>query len=350
MIKFFLRPWLTKLCLGAIFTPVFASVLTPAQAASTLDTVREHGVVQCGVTTGFAGFSAPDARGRWQGLDIDFCRAVAAAVLGDAERIRPVPLNSQQRFTALQSGEIDLLSRNTTVTLTRELSTGALHVGVNFYDGQGFLVHKEDGINKAADLNDATICMQTGTSNESTLADWARAHGLRYRPVVFEQFNEVVNAFATRRCDVFSTDASGLASIRASRLQNPDAFLLLPEQISREPLGPFVRQGDEAWFNIVKWTFQAMLNAEALGLTQDNVQQRLASDPDPNVQRLLGKIPGLGRSLGLSEDWAYQIILQVGNYGQSFERNLGADSPLGIARGLNALWRDGGLMYPLPMR
>jgi len=321
-----------------------------AQTASTLDVVRTRGVLHCGVTTGFAGFSAPDARGRWQGLDIDFCRAVAAAVLGDAERIRPVPLNSQQRFTALQSGEIDLLSRNTTVTLTRELSTGALHVGVNFYDGQGFLVHKEDGINKAEDLDGATICMQTGTSNEATLADWARARGLRYQPVVIEQFSEVVKAFAARRCDVFSTDASGLASIRASRLQNPDAYVLLPEQISREPLGPFVRQGDDGWFNIVKWTLQAMLNAEALGLTQANVAQRLSSDSDPNVQRLLGKIPGLGRSLGLSEDWAYQVILQIGHYGESFERNLGAASPLKIERGLNALWRDGGLMYPLPMR
>lgn len=323
---------------------------TPASAASTLDVVRERGYVQCGVTTGFAGFSAPDAQGRWQGLDIDFCRAVAAAVLGDAERIRPVPLSSQQRFTALQSGEVDVLARNTTVTLMRETATGALHVGVTFYDGQGFLVHKEDGVGKAEDLDGATICMQTGTSNENTLADWARAKGLRYKPVVIEQFGEVVKAFAAGRCDVFSTDASGLASIRVSRMQHPDAYVLLPEQISREPLGPFVRQGDDAWFNIVKWTLQAMLNAEALGLSQDNVQARLDEDPDPNVQRLLGKIPGLGRSLGLGDDWAYQVVRQVGNYGESFERNLGKGSPLGIERGLNALWRDGGLMYPLPMR
>jgi len=340
-----LRTFLTLLVL-----PLMLPLLpVQAQTASTLDVVRTRGVLHCGVTTGFAGFSAPDAHGRWQGLDIDFCRAVAAAVLGDAERIRPVPLNSQQRFTALQSGEIDLLSRNTTVTLSRELATGALHAGVTFYDGQGFLVHKEDGISTASELNGATICMQTGTSNESTLADWARTHGIRYQPVVIEQFAEVVKAFAARRCDVFSTDASGLASIRASRLQNPDAYVLLPEQISREPLGPFVRQGDDGWFNIVKWTFQAMLNAEELGITQTNVRQRL-NDADPNVQRLLGKIPGLGRSLGLDDDWAYQIVLQVGNYGESFERNLGSVSPLGITRGLNALWRDGGLMYPLPMR
>ncbi len=318
-------------------------------AASTLDVVRERGYVQCGVTTGFAGFSAPDAQGRWQGLDIDFCRAVAAAVLGDAERIRPVPLSSQQRFTALQSGEIDVLARNTTVTLMRETATGALHVGITFYDGQGFLVHKEDGVQKAEDLDGATICMQTGTSNENTLADWARAKGIRYKPVVIEQFGEVVKAFAAGRCDVFSTDASGLASIRASRMQHPDAYVLLPDQISREPLGPFVRQGDDAWFNVVKWTFQAMLNAEALGLDQANVEAKL-DDPDPNIQRLLGKIPGLGRSLGLKDDWAYQIVRQVGNYGESFERNLGEGSPLGIERGPNALWRDGGLMYPLPMR
>ncbi|MCB5362703.1 amino acid ABC transporter substrate-binding protein [Pusillimonas sp. CC-YST705] len=322
---------------------------TPAATASTLDIVRERGYVQCGVTTGFAGFSAPDAQGRWQGLDIDFCRAVAAAVLGDAERIRPVPLSSQQRFTALQSGEIDVLARNTTVTLTRETATGALYIGIIFYDGQGFLTHKEDGVRKAEDLDGATICMQTGTSNENTLADWARAKGIRYRPVVIEQFGEVVKAFAAGRCDVFSTDASGLASIRASRMQDPDAYVLLPEQISREPLGPFVRQGDDAWFNVVKWTFQAMLNAEDLGLGQANVQAHL-DNPDPNVQRFLGKIPGLGRSLGLSDDWAYQIVRQVGNYGESFERNLGKGSPLGIERGLNALWRDGGLMYPLPMR
>jgi general L-amino acid transport system substrate-binding protein len=338
-----MRVWKLALTACALITAA------PALAASTLEVVRERGYVQCGVTTGFAGFSAPDAQGRWQGLDIDYCRAVAAAVLGDAERIRPVPLSAQQRFTALQSGEIDLLARNTTVTLTRETATGALHAGVTFYDGQGFLTHKEDGVKKAEDLDGATICMQAGTSNENTLADWARARGLRYQPVVIEQFGEVVKAFAAGRCDVFSTDASGLASIRASRMQHPDAYVLLPEQISREPLGPFVRQGDDAWFNIAKWTLQAMLNAEDLGLTRANVQQRL-DDPDPNVQRLLGKIPGLGRSLGLSGDWAYQIVRQVGNYGESFERNLGKDSPLGIARGLNALWRNGGLMYPLPMR
>jgi len=319
-----------------------------AQAA-TLDVVKQRGHVQCGVTTGFAGFSAPDDKGVWRGLDIDLCRAVAAAVFGDASRYKPVPLNSQQRFTALQSGEIDLLARNTSVTQQRDTALGAIHAGINFYDGQGFLVHKSLGVEHAADLDGATICMQTGTSNENTMADWARAHGISYKPVVIEQFNEVVAAFAAGRCDVFSTDASGLASIRVARLQDPDAYEVLPDLISKEPLGPFVRQGDDAWLNIVKWTLAAMLNAEELGLTSANVDQQLDS-PNPEVRRLLGKLPGAGKNLGLDEKWAYNIVKQVGNYGESFERNVGQASPLKIKRGLNALWRDGGLMYPLPVR
>ncbi len=321
----------------------------PSAHADTLDTVRERGVLHCGFTAGFAGFSAPDSKGEWHGLDVDLCRAVAAAVLGDAKKIKPVPLNAQQRFTALQSGEIDLLARNTTVTLQRDAALGVIHAGVNFYDGQGFLVPKALGVKSAKELDGATICMQTGTSNENNMADWARANQISYKPVVIEQFNEVVNAFAAGRCDAFTTDASGLASIRVSRLPNPEDYLVLPEIISKEPLGPFVRQGDDRWLNVVKWTLQAMVNAEELGVGSRNVEAQLKSD-NPNVRRLLGVTPGAGKSLGLDEKWAYEIVRQVGNYGESFVRNVGQDSPLKVQRGLNALWTQGGLMYGLPIR
>jgi len=317
--------------------------------ASTLDTVKQRGEVLCGTTTGFAGFSAPNAKGEWEGLDVDLCKSIAAAVLGDASKFKAVPLNSQQRFTALQSGEIDVLTRNTTVTQQRDTALGILGAGINFYDGQGFLVPKKLGVNSAKELDGATVCMQTGTSNENTMADWARANNIKYTPVVFDQFNEVVNAFAAGRCDVFTTDASGLASIRISKLSNPDDYQVLPEIISKEPLGPFVRQGDDQWLNIVKWTLQAMINAEELGLTTANVDEALQST-NPNVQRLLGVTPGAGKNLGLNEKWAYNIIKQVGNYGESFERNVGQDSPLKINRGQNAQWNQGGLLYGLPVR
>jgi general L-amino acid transport system substrate-binding protein len=316
---------------------------------ATLDVVKERGVVLCGVTTGFAGFSAPDDKGVWRGLDVDMCRGVAAAVFGDAGKFKAVPLNSQQRFTALQSGEIDLLARNTTVTQQRDTALGAIHAGINFYDGQGFLVLKSLGVKSAKELNDATVCMQTGTSNENTMADWARANNIKYKPVVIEQFNEVVNAFAAGRCDVFTTDASGLASIRISKMQNPDDYVVLPEIISKEPLGPFVRQGDDQWLNLVKWTLAAMIGAEELGVTSKNVDEQLKSS-NPNVQRLLGVTPGAGKNMGVDEKWAYNIIKQVGNYGESFDRNVGLGSPLKIQRGLNAQWTDGGLMYALPVR
>lgn len=321
----------------------------PAAHADTLGVVRDRGVLHCGVTTGFAGFSAPDSQGNWRGLDVDMCRAVAAAVFGDATKYKAVPLNSQQRFTALQSGEIDMLARNTTVTQQRDTALGAIHAGINFYDGQGFLVSKALGVKSAKSLDDASVCMQQGTTNENTMADWARANGIKYKPVVFDQFNEVVNAFATGRCDVFTTDASGLASIRISRLEKPDDYVVLPEIISKEPLGPFVRQGDDAWLNVVKWSLHAMIAAEELGVTSANVDD-MRSSKSPDVQRLLGVTEGAGKNLGLDERWAYNIVKQVGNYGESFERNVGQQSPLKIQRGLNALWTDGGLMYALPIR
>lgn len=330
---------------------VAAALALGAQGAQAgaLEIVKERGYLQCGVTTGFAGFSAPDDKGVWRGLDIDFCRAVAAAVLGDAEKFKAVPLNSQQRFTALQSGEIDLLARNTTVTQQNDTARGVIHAGINFYDGQGFLIHKDLGVTSATELDQASICMQSGTTNENTMADWARANNITYRPVVIEQFNEVVNTFAAGRCDVFTTDASGLASIRASRMQDPDAYVVLPELISKEPLGPFVRQGDDVWLNVVKWTLHAMTGAEELGLTSENVDEHLQTQ-DPAIGRLLGVMPGSGKNMGLDERWAYNIIKQVGNYGESFERNVGMESALKIPRGLNALWTEGGLMYPLPVR
>lgn len=336
--------------LKTLFVGVLTAVagLTAAHA-DTLQTVRERGTLHCGVTTGFAGFSAPDSKGQWQGLDVDFCKAVAAAVFGDASKFKAVPLNAQQRFTALQSGEIDLLARNTTVTQQRDTALGAIHAGINFYDGQGFLVPKALGVKSAKELNEATVCMQQGTSNENTMADWARANDIKFTPVVFDQFNEVVNTFALGRCDVFTTDASGLASIRISRLEKPEDYVVLPEIISKEPLGPFVRQGDDAWLNVVKWTLHAMIGAEELGVTSDNVDA-MRESKNPDIRRLLGVTEGAGKNMGLDEAWAYNIIKQVGNYGESFERNVGQGSPLKIQRGLNALWTEGGLMYALPIR
>lgn len=336
---------LKALCVGGLLA---AAGLGVAQA-DTLQTVRDRGELHCGVTTGFAGFSAPDSQGTWTGLDVDLCRAVAAAVFGDAAKFKAVPLNSQQRFTALQSGEVDMLARNTTVTQQRDTALGAIHAGINFYDGQGFLVPKKLGVKSAKELNGASVCMQQGTTNENTMADWARSNGIDYKPVVFDQFNEVVGAFASGRCDVFSTDASGLASIRISRLENPNDYIVLPEIISKEPLGPFVRQGDDAWLNVVKWSLQAMIGAEELGVTSANVDDMRKSE-SPDIRRLLGVTEGAGKNLGLDESWAYNIIKQVGNYGESFERNVGQESPLKIQRGLNALWTDGGLMYALPVR
>ena len=317
--------------------------------ADTLDVVRKRGAVVCGTTTGFAGFSAPDAKGVWRGIDVDVCRAVAAAVFGDAGKIKVVPLNSQQRFTALQSGEIDVLTRNTTVTQQRDTALGIIHAGINFYDGQGFLVPKALGVDSAKKLDGASICMQTGTSNENTLADWARANHVQYKPVVIETFDEVVNAFANGRCDVFTTDASGLASIRVSKLSRPDDYMVLPEIISKEPLGPFVRQGDDAWLNVVRWSLSAMIAAEEYGISSANVDEQLKSQ-NPNVRRILGVTPGSGKNLGLDDKWAYNIVKQVGNYGESFDRNVGEGSTLKIPRGLNRQWQDGGLMYALPIR
>lgn len=321
----------------------------PAFAGPTLDAVKGRGEIICGVSTGIAGFSAPDSRGEWRGIDVDVCRAVSAALFGDARKVKFVGLTTAQRFTALQSGEVDVLSRNTTATLTRDTSLGLNFVGVNYYDGQGFLVPAKLGVKSAKELNGATICVQQGTTTELNLADYARANNIEYRPVVIEKLEEVISAFFAGRCDAFTADASNLAATRSTNARNPDDYVILPEIISKEPLGPAVRHGDDQWFDLVKWSLIAMIEAEEYGVTSTNVDEMLKS-PNPGIQRLLGVTPGMGKALGVDEKWAYNIIKQVGNYGESFERNVGEGSPLKLPRGLNALWTQGGLMYAWPIR
>jgi general L-amino acid transport system substrate-binding protein len=321
----------------------------PSHAGATLDAVRARGYVICGVNTGVAGFSAPDSQGRWTGLDIDFCRAVAATVLGDADKTSFVPTTAVQRFPALQSGEIDVLTRNATQTLTRDTALGFNMAGVNFYDGQGFMVAKKLGVTSAKQLNDATVCVQPGTTTELNLADYARSNALAVKTVVLEKVDENIAGLVSGRCDAFTTDASQLAAIRATAVGQPDDYVILPERISKEPLGPMVRQGDEQWFDIVKYTLYAMMEAEEYGVTQANVDEMLKS-PNPVIQRMLGVTPGLGKALGVDERWVYRTVKAVGNYGESFERNLGKGSPIKLDRGLNELWSRGGLMYALPLR
>ena len=323
---------------------LLASITAVGQ--STTDNVRSKGFVQCGVNTGVAGFSAPDSKGAWRGIDVDLCRAVAAAVLGDASKVRYTPLTAQQRFTALQSGEVDILSRNTTWTLTRDTSLGLNFVGVNFYDGQGFMVPKKLNVKSARQLNGATICVQPGTTPELNLADYFRANRMTFKPVVIEKLEEVLNAYFAGRCDAFTTDVSGLVSTRASRATNPGDHVILPDVISKEPLGPAVRHGDDRWFDIVKWSLFAMIEAEELGLTSKNIDEQ-AKSSNPSIQRFVGATGDFGKMLGIDNRWALQIIKQVGNYGESFDANL---TPLGFERGINKLWNQGGLMYAPPIR
>lgn len=320
-----------------------------ATAGQTFDTVKSRGQLVCGAHTGLGGFSAPDEKGNWSGLDVDVCRAVAAAMFGDSTKVRFVPLSTQQRLPAIQSGEVDVLSRNTTWTLTREAANGLLFAAVNFYDGQGFLVSKKLGLKSAKELNGATVCVQTGTTTELNLADYARTNKIELKPVTIESFESAASAFVSGRCDAFTSDGSQLAAIRANQTPNPADYEILPERISKEPLAAAVRQGDDQWFNVVKWSFHAMLAAEELGVNSANIDQ-MTKSPDPNVQRLLGVTPGMGKSLGLDDKWAYNIIKQVGNYGESYERNVGLKSNLKLDRGQNAQWTEGGLMYAMPIR
>lgn len=341
------NPLVRALFAGALVLSVLIYGAVAAQSA-TLDQVRARGHLVCGVNTGLAGFSAPDDRGRWTGIDIDFCRAVAAALFKDGNRVRFVPLNAKERFTALQSGEVDVLSRNTTWTMSRDTSLGLNFTGVIYYDGQAFMARRALGLKSAAELAGSSICVQSGTTNELNLSDFFATRGLSYRPVVFERLVEVLGAYISGRCDAFTTDSSQLISER-TRLPDPDTHEMLPDLISKEPLGPVVRQGDAGWSNIVRWTLFALINAEELGITQGNVEEMRTSS-NPEIRRILGTDGEFGRGIGLDNDWVVSIIKTVGNYGETFERNLGQGSPLKIARGRNALWKDGGLMYAPPIR
>jgi general L-amino acid transport system substrate-binding protein len=328
-----------------------AGLLAPAsaRAGKTLDAVRQRGEVVCGVNTSAPGFSAADSQGRWQGLDVDVCRAVAAAVLRDAAKVRFVPLNSQQRFAALQAGEIDILSRNTTWTLTRDASLGIVFTGIDYYDGQGFMVPKKLKIDSAKKLGGATVCVQAGTTSEKNVADFFQANGLKYKSVVFDTAEAITSAFFSGRCQAYTTDMSDLAGAR-TKVANPNDYVILPEVVSKEPLGPSVRRGDDEWFQIVRWTVFGMLEAEENGVGQANVDKMKAESKDPIVQRLLGGSDDMGTLLGLDKEWLYRIVKQVGNYGEVFERTLGPKTPVGLPRGANNLWNKGGLMYAPPVR
>lgn len=320
---------------------------TQAQA-STLNDVQSAGELRCGVSTGLPGFSQPDSDGNWQGIDVDTCRAIAAAVLGDADAVEFVPLTAAERFTALQSGEVDVLSRNTTWTTVRDASLGLNFIGTNYYDGQGFLVKTALGVSSALELDGASVCIQAGTTTELNLADYFRANGMEYEAIVFDTSEQSATGFDTDRCDILTSDTSQLAALR-TQLSDPSSAMVLPEIISKEPLGPVVRQGDDAWFNVVKWVLFLQINAEEYGVSMANVDEMLESG-DPNVQRLVGTAGDMGDLLGLPADFGYQVISQVGNYADMFERNVGPDTPLGLSRGINALWTDGGILYAPPVR
>jgi general L-amino acid transport system substrate-binding protein len=319
-----------------------------AQQSNSLGAVKQRGQLSCGVHTGLPGFGAADDKGVWAGFDIDYCRAVAVAVLGDTSKIKYVPTTPKERFTALNSGEVDVLIRTTTWTLQRDSAQGLSFTGINYYDGQGFMVKKSLGVKRAKELAGASICVQTGTTTELNLADFFRTNNLQYKSVVFEKIDEAVAAYQAGRCDSYTTDQSGLYAARLL-MQKPDDHIVLPDVISKEPLGPSVRQGDSQWFTIVKWVHFVMLNAEEAGITKANVDQMLTST-NPDIKRILGKEGDFGKGLGLDNEWAYRIIKQVGNYGEVFDRNIGASSRLKIERGINDLWTKGGLQYGPPVR
>jgi len=314
-------------------------------SADTLASVKSKGFVQCGVNTGLPGFSSADAKGVWKGLDVDLCRAVAAAVLGDADKVKYTPLTAKERFTALQSGEIDMLARNTTWTLTRDASLGIHFVGVSYYDGQGFMVNKNLGVKNAKQLDGATVCLHAGTTTELNLADYFRVNGMKYKAVTYDTADATVKGYEAGRCDVLTSDQSQLFSLRI-KLKQPNSAIILPDVISKEPLGPVVRQGDDKWFNIVKWSLFTLINAEEMGLTSKNIDS-MQSSKDPAIARMMS---GQGEKLGLDDKWSYNIIKLVGNYAEVFERNIGQETPLKISRGLNQLWNKGGLQYAPPFR
>jgi general L-amino acid transport system substrate-binding protein len=323
---------------------------SPAFAGKTLDAVKARGQVICGVNTGLAGFSAADSNGKWTGLDVDVCRAVAAAVLGDGEKVKYVPLNAQARFTALQSGEVDVLSRNTTFTLTRDASLGLSQTAVTYYDGQGFMVPVKTKIKSAKQLKGQTVCVQSGTTTEKNLTDYSKAAGLNIKPIVFEKLEAAEGAYFAGRCVAYTTDASGLASTRNKVAKNPDEHTILPDLISKEPLGPMVRRGDDDWTAIVKWTIYGLLESEEYGITAANVDSLKTTSKDPIVGRLLGSTEDTGKLLGLDKEWLARAIKTTGNYGEIFERNVGPKSALQLPRGLNNQWNKGGIQYAPPLR
>lgn len=325
-----------------------AAFLAGSAAADTFKTIKDRGVLHCGINTGLIGFAAPDDKGEWTGFDVDMCRAVAVAVLGDKTKVKFTPTTGKSRFPALASGEIDMLSRNTTWTFSRDVQLGFEFVGVNYYDGQGFMVRKDLGVTSAEELDGASVCIQTGTTTELNLADYFKTNGMAFEPIAIETNSEARPAYEQGRCDVYTTDASGLAATRA-QMDTPDDHLLLPEIISKEPLGPLVRHGDQQWGDVVRWTLNAMIIAEELGITSANVDE-MKNSPNPEVKRLLGVDGEYGEMLGLSKDWAYNVIKAIGNYGESFERNIGPNTPIALERGLNALWSDGGILYAPPFR
>jgi len=324
-----------------------------ALAGKDLDAVRSRGTLICGVAAGgLAGFMVADSQGKWTGMDVDVCHAVAATIFGDSEKVKFVPVSGQQRFTALQSGEVDLLSNNTTWTLTRDTALGLDFTGVTYYDGQGFMAPKKLGVKSARELNGASICVPSGSTTELNVADYFRAQKMTFRPVVFDDADQIRAAFFSGRCDIYTGDRARLFATRAANPPpplTPDDFVVLPEIISKEPLGPVVRHGDNQFADIVRWAQYAMIEAEEYGITSKNVDEMLKSD-NPNIKRILGVTPGMGKALGVDERWVYNIVKQVGNYGEAFDRNLGAGSPLKIDRGLNKLWKDGGLQYAPPIR
>ena len=334
---------------SVVFTLALAAALsTQAATAQTLKTVKDRGLLSCGVSQGLPGFSSPDDKGNWTGIDVDVCRAIAAAIFNDTSKVKFVPLSAKDRFTALQSGEIDVLSRNTTWTLSRDTTLGANFTGVTYYDGQGFLVKKSLKVNSALELNSASVCVQTGTTTEQNLADYFKGNNMKYEVIAFGSNDEAVKAYESGRCDVFTTDVSGLYADRL-KLSNPADHAVLPEVISKEPLGPMVRHGDDQWFDLVKWVLFAMVDAEELGVTQKNVDDMAKSDK-PELKRAFGTDGNLGEQLGVTKDWVIRIVKGVGNYGEVFDRNVGAGSKLGIARGLNQLWTKGGIQYAPPIR
>ena len=317
-----------------------------AQAQATLDAVKARGQLVCGVSTGLAGFSLANSQGEWTGIDVDIFKAVDAALFGDAKKVKYTALSAQQRFTALQSGEVDILSRNTTWTLSRDTSLGLDFTGVTFYDGQGVMVPTKLNVPSAQQISGAPVCVQPGTTTELNLTDWARANNIRFTPVVIERLEEVNAAYFSGRCDVYTTDISGLAAIRTSQAPNPADHVILPEVISKEPLGPMVRHGDQKFADLVRWTFYAMLEAEEMGLTSANIDQQ-ANSQNPSIQRFVGTQGEYGKMLGVDAKWSYNVIKQVGNYAEIYDKNV---KPLGIERGVNKLWKDGGLQYAPPMR